>query len=268
MPTGLRFFDATYYPVPKSGSSSVKYLLMQVAGAHQALDNPDDDVHHHLGTNLVDPFRPMHNADAKPFTIVRDPVERLLSAYSDRVVKAGLLTSDEADSPLARELGLSLEPDLETFILRVEDYCRICADVRFHVASPRYFLGSNLFLFDRVFKLEKIDQVAAYISEIVGQDVSMPHIHVSSGQASPSDLSPAALAKALRFCRYDYAFLVDLYDAGRWGTIPRGTRRDPSTLSVYRDPAKYEGDSYPRTPRNLRNFLSKRPLDPALPKAD
>lgn len=268
MPTGLRFFNATYYPVPKSGSSSVKYLLMQVAGQDEGLDNPDDDVHHHLGTSLVDPFRPLHNADAKPFTIVRDPVERLLSAYFDRVVKAGHLTDDQADADMARRLGLSLEPDLETFILRVEDYCRICADIRFHVASPRYFLGSNLFLFDRVFKLEKVDQIAAYISEIVGQAVEMPHIHVSRGRTKPSELSPAALAKALRFCRYDYAFLVDLYDPSRWGTIPRGTRRDPSTLSVYRDPAKYESDSYPRTPRNLRNFLSKRPLDPAMPKTD
>ncbi|MBB6465715.1 hypothetical protein HNQ96_001573 [Aminobacter lissarensis] len=268
MPTGLRFFNATYYPVPKSGSSSVKYLLMQVAGQHEGLENPDDDVHHHLGTSLVDPFRPLHNADAKPFTIVRDPVERLLSAYFDRVVKAGNLTGDQADSDMARQLGLSLEPDLETFILRVEDYCRISDDVRFHVASPRYFLGSNLFLFDRVFRLEKVDQVAAYISDIVGQTVSMPHIHVSSRPAGPADLSQAALAKALRFCRYDYAFLVDLYDVGRWGTIPGGTRRDPSTLSVYRDPAKYENASYPRTPRNLGNFLRKRPLDPALPKPD
>jgi hypothetical protein len=263
MPSGLRFFNATYYPVPKSGSSSVKYLLMQVAGQDEALENPDDDVHHRFPTSLVDPFRPMHNADARPFTIVRDPVERLLSAYFDRVVKARLLTRDEADADMARQLGLSLEPDLETFILNVENYCRICSDVRFHVASPRYFLGSNLFLFDKVFKLEKVDQVAAYISDIVGQTVSMPHIHVSRGQTKPSDLSPAALAKALRFCRYDYAFLVDFYDAGRWGAIPSGARRDPSTLSVYRDPAKYEGASYPRTPRNLRNFLHKRPLDPA-----
>ncbi|MEP6565685.1 MAG: sulfotransferase family 2 domain-containing protein [Mesorhizobium sp.] len=252
----------TYYPIPKSGSSSIKYALLALDGKEGSLSDPDNDVHGHLTTNYVDPLLPVYDGHKRKFTIVRDPLLRLLSAYSSRITDTQVLTGPSTNIEMLRSFGLPVDPDLDTFILNIEKYCACSWEVRFHVASPRYFTGSSLFLFERVFKFEQIDQVAAFLSSASGRTFVIPQLQASGRRCSPSDLLPAALAKAMRFCRYDYGFLVDYYDPQRWGGIPEGDPGDPSTLHVFGDPAVLRNGQivYPRTPRNLMNFMSKRAL--------
>ncbi|MFK0689636.1 hypothetical protein ACFX5Q_15725 [Mesorhizobium sp. IMUNJ 23033] len=52
----------TYYPIPKSGSSSVKYALIALGGKDIDFPDPDNEVHSHLPTNHVDPFHPLRDA--------------------------------------------------------------------------------------------------------------------------------------------------------------------------------------------------------------
>ena len=259
----LRDLAITYYPIPKSGSSSIKFMLLALDRKEGTLSDPDNDVHQHLATNYVDPSLPVYDGHKGKFTIVRDPLERLLSAYSNRISEAGVLTRPTANKETLERFSLPVDPDLDTFILNIEKYCACSWEVRFHVASPRYFTGSSLFLFDRVFKFEQIDQVAAFLSSASGRTFEIPRLQSSGRRCSPSDLSPAARAKAMRFCRYDYGFLVDYYDPQKWGGIPQGDPGDPSTLHVFADPAALRDGRivYPRTPRNLMNFMAKRSLE-------
>lgn len=252
----------TYYPIPKSGSSSVKYALIALGGKDVDFPDPDNEVHSHLPTNHVDPFHPLRDAHKRRFTIVRDPLERLLSAYSNRIRDARVMTRPSADKDKLEGFGIPVDPDLDTFILNIEKYCVCSWEVRFHVASVRHFTGSNLFQFERVFRFERMDEVGAFFSSLGGRALDLPRLQAAATKFGPSDMSPEALAKAMRFCRYDYGFLVDYYDPGRWGGIPEGDAGDPSTLNVYGDPAAWRDGRliFPRTPRNLLHFMSKRPL--------
>ncbi|MEI8700677.1 MAG: hypothetical protein EOR99_25350 [Mesorhizobium sp.] len=254
----------TYYPIPKSGSSSVKYALMALDGKEGSLSgfDPDNDVHGHLATNYVDPFFPTYDGHKGRFTIVRDPLERLLSAYSSRISDTRVLTRPEVDREKLERLGIPVDPDFDTFIFNIEKYCACSWEIQFHVASPRYFTGCSLFLFEHVFKFEQMDRVKAFLSSVSGRVFDLPRLQVGGRKISPSDLSPAALAKAMRFCRYDYGFLVDYYDPQKWGGIPEGDADDPSTLHVFGDPGALRDGRiiYPRTPRNLFHFMSKRSL--------
>lgn len=252
----------TYYPIPKSGTSSVKYALMSLSSRHGALADPDNQVHDHLFTSWVDPFVPVYDGLGGKFTVVRDPLERLLSAYSSRIRDVNVLKRSSAKVEMLKAFGLPADPDLDTFILNVEKYSASSWEIQFHVASPRHFVGSSLFLFDHVFRFEEMDKVEAFLSSVSGRKITIPKLQAARSKVSPSNLSPAALAKAMRFCRYDYAFLVDYYDPARWGGIPKGAPEDPSSLHVAGDfTVPRDGRLiYPRTLRNLRDFLARRPL--------
>ncbi|UCI05868.1 sulfotransferase family 2 domain-containing protein [Mesorhizobium sp. B1-1-8] len=253
----------TYYPIPKSGSSSVKYVLMALSGRQPPLANPENEVHSHLATNWVDPFAPVYDGRGGKFTIVRDPLERLLSAYSSRILDTDVLTTRFPNTEMLKSFGLPTNPDLDTFILNIEKYCACSGDIQFHVSSPRCFVGSSLFLFEHVFKFEELDGVEAFLSSVSGRKVTVPRLQAARSKVSPSDLSPAALAKAMRFCRYDYGFLIDYYVPAKWGGIPDGDPAETSSLHIYGDPtARRDGRVlYPRTFRNIMHFLARRPLE-------
>ena len=253
----------TYYPIPKSGTSSVKFALMALGEDNGPVAaDPDNEVHTYLRTSWVDPFVPVYDGLGGKFTIVRDPLERLLSAYSSRILDADVLTRPSAKAEMLKDFRLPTNPDIETFILNLEKYSACSWEIRFHVASPRHFVGSSLFLFEHVFRLEEMDKVAAFLSSISDRTVTMPRLQAAKARVRPSDLSPAALAKAMRFCRYDYGFLVDYYDPARWGGIPDGDPGETSSLHVNGDPTASRGGRliYPRTLRNLIDFFAKRPL--------
>src|SRR3569832_407610 len=101
---------------------------------------------------------------------------------------------------MLKAFGLPADPDLDTFILNVEKYSASSWEIQFHVASPRHFVGSSLFLYDNVFRFEEMDKVEAFLSSVSGRNVAMPRLQAARTRVSPSDLSPAALAKAMRFC--------------------------------------------------------------------
>lgn len=253
----------TYYPIPKSGTSSIKYALMTLGEKRAALAaDPENEVHSHLTTRWVDPFTPVYDGMGCKFTIVRDPLERLLSAYSSRIMDANVLSRPSANLEMLANFGLPSDPDLDTFVLNVEKYSACSWEIQFHVASPRCFVGSSLFLFDHVFKFEEMDKVGAFLSCVSGKKVGMLRLQASRQKVSPSDLSPAALAKAMRFCRYDYGFLIDYYDPARWGGIPDGDPAETSTLHLNGDPTALRDGRlvYPRTLRNFIDFVAQRPL--------
>jgi len=107
-----------------------------------------------------------------------------------------------------------------------------------------------------------MDSVEAFLSSASGRPVQLPRLQSSERKVASSDVSSEALDKAMRFCRYDYGFLVDYYDPARWGGgIPNGDPDDFSSLHVVRHPALVQGRIiYPRTLSNLGRFLGKRSM--------
>ncbi|TGQ22434.1 sulfotransferase family 2 domain-containing protein, partial [Mesorhizobium sp. M00.F.Ca.ET.216.01.1.1] len=97
----------------------------------------DNEVHGRLFTSWVDPFVPVYDGLGGKFTIVRDPLERLLSAYSSRILDINVLTRSSAKAEMLEAFGLPTDPDLDTFILNVEKYSASSWEIQFHVASPR-----------------------------------------------------------------------------------------------------------------------------------
>lgn len=78
----------------------------------------------------MDPFK------TRKFTVVRDPVSRFLSAYTNRVTYYRDMERECAQNPEIRsqfdELGLPAVPDLDVFIDNFEHYVNLSPSIRLH----------------------------------------------------------------------------------------------------------------------------------------
>jgi len=94
---------------------------LALAGKETAVSaDPDNGVHDHLYTRYVDAFSALLDGKDGRFTIVRDPLERLLSAYSGRILKAKVLNGPPTNFKRLAGYGLPLDPDINTFVLNIE----------------------------------------------------------------------------------------------------------------------------------------------------
>jgi len=150
------------------------------------------------------------------FTVVRDPIKRLFSAYTNRVVH-----KKEVEQAMARPnwqeahgdtaAGLDPNPDANTFFANLEGYRDVIAPIRHHSNPMRDYIGADLSAYDRVFPVEKITELEEVLSARVGQPVSMPNAQRSKNKLKFADLSSEAQRVILAFTRSDYDLLSDYY---------------------------------------------------------
>ena len=142
-------------------------------------------------------------------TMVREPVSRFLSAYSNRVVYYKELSKDHI-GPGAEENGVPVNPSLQDFVLHLEIYRKLSEPIRLHTDPLCTFLGRNASFYDRVFGLREMKEFDRTISERVGRTYSTPHLQTGGPKLTESDLLPTESKKIREFYAIDY----DRY--GRW----------------------------------------------------
>ena len=81
----IKKFKIAYFDIPKTASTSVKIALYQIKNNKKWVKDPDN-------VHAVFPLYPLAENDFFnvknywKFTIIRDPISRLLSAYGNRVL--------------------------------------------------------------------------------------------------------------------------------------------------------------------------------------
>lgn len=206
-----------YIPIPKNACSSIKHALYEIEFGRPF----DYDLHEKWG------YRDIHNyykkrpnaftgktaleaqRQASIFTLVRDPVKRLISCYRNRVVDLGDLAKSEKK---LKRRGLPLKPDLNTFILNLENYREANKIIEHHSRPQQEFLGNSLSYFDHVFTLNNMDELVEMLQGYK-QDLEMRREKSGGSAFSLKDLSPEALEKAISFYDQDYELLDAYYSS-------------------------------------------------------
>jgi hypothetical protein len=189
-----------YFPVPKNGSTSLRHLFFRI-------DNGFEFKPFNINGVAQDLFWLYRHA--RPFArqavpegyskiaVVRDPLDRFMSNYR-------YLADDW--KALFNET-----PDVDGFIARFEEFVKRSVKGRFHLATQSVHLGGDLSYFDKVFRMEKLSEVAEYLAERSGMALQLPWTNRSD--APRETVSQASMDRIVSIYRKDYDLLRPYYSA-------------------------------------------------------
>ena len=211
----LKKSKIAYVPVPKIACSSLKHLFFVLENGRRfekfRANGKPYTVHSVLRTrNFEEGYRLDQFKDFFKFVVVRDPIKRFLSAYSNRVLHYKML-HPWALGHEAIENGVKKAPTLSEFVDDLELYRKWSNDIRHHTDPIVTFAGRDFSVYDQIYRIENLDDCRKKISEIVGQDVEILHEQTGGRKFSIDDLTPDQIEKLERFYDADYALLEQWY---------------------------------------------------------
>ncbi len=218
MPVSLQNPKIAYFPVPKVACTSLKLMFyrLRFGKPFEPYMRNGQEVHIHnhsleFGTTPILETDLDRYASHLKIAVVRDPVQRVLSAYTNRVVNLGELRRDRVDGTLLDALGVPEDPDVETFFHEIDAYRIVSPSIRHHVEPATTFLGPDLRYFDRVYRLNELTELKKDLESRVGYDIELPNEQRSQNLVSWESLKPPERRRVLEFVMGDYALLKDFY---------------------------------------------------------
>ncbi len=201
-----------YFPVPKVASSSMKQMFHELEFGEKLGRKSEPDHRQGIHTAFFN-TRDFYGLDLAFYqgfsriAIIRDPVERILSAYTNRVEHLGELSEDNIDMDLAKALNVEPDPPRHKFFQNIDKYRILSESVRHHTDPFTRFLGPDLGYYTDVYKMDQLDRLAEQISGLCGKKVSIEHYNKRTGRAAFKWLGVKARKHLLTFCAGDYALL-------------------------------------------------------------
>lgn len=205
-----------YMAVPKAACSSVKRAIAEIDPSVDvdtlvAPNSEENSMWH--GLYPTQRFRP-HRWEKVPedwfrFTVVRDPLKRLLSCYTDRVVKRRELHN----SPRLRrgEANLPKDPDVNFFLQNLQAYKDVSSVVKHHALHIWLFTGPSLNRFTDVYCVSDMARLKDDLSDWTGRQVDFKRENKSKMNLSADDLTDATRAALRPWLREEYEFLSKFY---------------------------------------------------------
>ncbi|MAM63917.1 sulfotransferase family 2 domain-containing protein [Maritimibacter sp. UBA3975] len=194
-------FELAYVPVPKAGSTALKTALAALRE-----DTPDADdaawVHNRMPTRRFNPDAFSRTADFWRFTVIRDPIERLLAVYTDLIVERDVLAY--AGDVQRGRINLPTRPDPDFFFQNLDRYRAAVFAIKHHAMKQMVFTGPSLDVYDRVYDAGRLEELCAEVSGMTGRTVIVRE--TSRGEPlNLGDLKPETRAIIRNEAAPDYA---------------------------------------------------------------
>ena len=142
-------------------------------------------------------------ASYRRVAVLRDPVQRLLSCYGNRVVHNRELSREKARRPL-RDAGLPFDPDLSTFVAHLEGYMQAVASIHHHARPMVDYLGDDAGYYTRLYRMRELGALVDDIQTLTGRRFELQRLQ-RGGPSIPEDaLSAAETARLRTFYAADY----------------------------------------------------------------
>lgn len=209
--------ELIYIPIPKNACTSTKQVLHRMEfgrefDTHRSVNDPYVDIHDYY-KKRAGAFTGVEKlsfaTDYTRFAILRDPVERLISCYRNRVIDL----ADLKQNPNSlQKYKLSDEPDLNTFVLNLKKYRKANKSIEHHSRPQSAFVGGTLSYFDSVFKIEDLDDLQLFLKQF-SPELTFLKRKTGGTKISVHELSEKAFRFAVRFYKEDYVLLRDYYSA-------------------------------------------------------
>jgi chondroitin 4-sulfotransferase 11 len=181
-PTGVlcHRFRFIFFPVPKAASSSIRKAIAEIEGLPS-----DGDPHHGISFDLVWAKALSDYPDYRKFTVVRNPWDRLVSCFKDKVQerhngRAEVLEGFERYNKILRITLFHPGMEFAEFVRVVARIPDVVADEHFR-SQHRMFCGpGGRRLVDRVIKYEDLDdELSGLFADLGVRDYQMRHMNRS-----------------------------------------------------------------------------------------
>ena len=197
----------SYIAVPKVACTSLKTMFFEVENDRPFVSFRANGkwFHIHRFYKAV-PFAELPRkriADHVRLTVVRDPIRRFLSCYSNRVIFHKELSEKFAGPALARA-GLTPDPDLSLFIDRFEDYCRAVSSIGHHARPMVEYLGTDPAFYTEIYPIERVGEMVASLETRLGRKLVLPRLQTGGPKIDPDVLTPAQIDKLRAHYAQDY----------------------------------------------------------------
>jgi hypothetical protein len=203
----LRKSGAVYFPVPKVASTSIKHFLFEVENGfefrHFVLNNKVYYIYDFVQNVKFDRNIEEVVTNMYGMCIVRDPIERLVSAYKNRVFREHML-SKGCLSKRAIRAGVVPYPDFQTFCDRMTLYRKYSEDIRLHTEPMCCFLGKRPEIFKEIFNIGELGRFQDKINAMSGTECVLPRIHQTSNMRNSIDIGGLSKSYIRKFYEIDY----------------------------------------------------------------
>lgn len=196
-----------YASVPKVACTSVKEFFFEIENGFQfrmfEASGRKRHIHHFYPALLREQFPEGRIRGLHKVAVVREPVVRFLSAYSNRVRHHHELSMKSAGEALQR-LGLEPNPSLGLFVDRIEEYCLAHPSIKHHTQPMVDFLGDDADFYDKVYRMSELKTFEEEMNAVAEMDVRMPHSQRGGPRVTQDALSPAQITKIESLYEKDY----------------------------------------------------------------
>ncbi|WP_186389784.1 MULTISPECIES: sulfotransferase family 2 domain-containing protein [unclassified Stappia] len=212
----LNNHNIVYFPVPKTACTSLKMLMFELNNGRKFEMYEEDGVLKHIH-NAAYGTPSFIDVDRAPFAgmtrlaVIRDPIARLLSAYSNRVAFHRELSEDHIDADLASRLGVHPNPSPDHFFNNIGKFRILSGSIKHHTDPVSAFLGPDLAYYHRVFRIEDIGGLVELLSNAVGHPLELGREQVGGDKIKFEDLGHRAQRNLVEYCYGDYALMRGYY---------------------------------------------------------
>ena len=156
----------------------------------------------------------MHSGDLnnvnKRLIVIRDPVKRFLSGYSNRVGDMRKLNAEKIKNESVRNRIQAFDPTLRQFINDFKLYMKV-PDIKHHLRPiSEHLAGTPLSFYSHVVKIEDLDIAHNLLQQTFGKDFDFTRER-GSKKISLCTLTYEQLCKITDFYSADYQLLKGYY---------------------------------------------------------
>ena len=187
-----------YISAPKCACTSIKELIFRLenncnfnkirdqCGAIRLQINGQRRYIHHFYPTIPykdQPHHALNNLDS--FCVVRNPFDRLVSCYRNRVIRYGELKSEKIRN---LEIDAPSDPNLNEFVYYLDQYNK-APNINHHTLPLTHFLGRKPEIYTKIYNLKTIHELPKFLKCYFGYTKSLDHLQTSQSEKNPETSS-------------------------------------------------------------------------------
>jgi hypothetical protein len=196
-----------YISVPKVACTSLKHFFYEQENGHAfqpfRANGKRFDIHRLFPGLTFEDVPKKQIANMERYAVVREPVARFLSCYSNRVVYHREITEALLGADRIKA-GIVPHPDVHTYIKHFREYRKAVRNVRWHSRPLASSLGRNPDYYTRIFNISEINAFTDIVNQKTGTTIELGRHQTGGPKIPASELSAEEIAFIKDFYKKDY----------------------------------------------------------------